>query len=123
MKAARFGAALAVMAALAVPAGVSAQTERGNQLAYTAAIRCFVANGAASGEREDAGDAKEAARYERAARRSFDTAVKLGGVLGYSGSRINQDLGLAQAKELPKLVADPAYNRQTMATCRALGLL
>ena len=119
---------VATVAAACWPLGVAAQTAppasvRGNQLAYDATMKCFIANGAASGERGDAGDAEAASRYERAARRSFDLAVQLGGKLGFSGGRINQDFGLAQARELPKLVADPAYNRSVAATCKALGLM
>jgi hypothetical protein len=96
-------------------------TPRGNVLAYQASIKCFVANGSASGERQDAGDTSNAARYERGARKAFDIAVKLGNALGYSGSRINQDLGLAQSRELPKLVADRAYNAQALNACERMG--
>ena len=118
--------ALATVSALCVGAAsaqTASATERGNRLAYEAAMKCYIANGAAYGERADAGDEVAAARYERGARKSFDTAVKLGGVLGFSGSRIDQDFGLATARELPKLVADQAYNRQALAVCRAIGLM
>ena len=97
--------------------------QRANRMAYEASMKCFVANGVATGEREDAGDREAAARYERTARKSFNTAVKLGEALGYTGTRINQDFGLAQARELPKLATDGAYNRTTATTCRALGLM
>lgn len=116
-------ATVVALCAGAASAQAASATGRGNRLAYEAAMKCYVANGAAYGERADAGDDEAAARYERAARKSFDTAVKLGGVLGFSGSRIDQDFGLATARELPKLVADQAYSRQALAVCRAIGLM
>lgn len=91
--------------------------------AYQGAIKCFVVAGAAAGERKDAGDATRASSYEAAARRAFDAASGFGLQLGYTNSRINQDFGLAQASELPKLVKDQAYNRASAGTCKAMGLL
>lgn len=88
---------------------------------YEVAMKCFVAYGAATGERRDAGDQVAAATYEKKARRSFDVAVLLGDRIGYSGGRQNQDFGLAQTRELPKMVADAAYLRRALATCESAG--
>lgn len=101
----------------------AAALQRANRMAYDAAIKCFVAASVATGEREDAGDRDAATRYEHSARKSFDTASALGEKLGFSGSRINQDFGMAQAAQLPKLVRDLNYYRDTAAMCRALGLM
>ncbi|MEJ0044539.1 MAG: hypothetical protein WDM81_20985 [Rhizomicrobium sp.] len=92
-------------------------------MAYDLAMKCFVASGVARGDNLDAGDKAAAAIFEAGARRSFDTAVKLGGVLGYSGSQQNEDFGMAQTRELSKFVQDKAYLRTTLATCRAAGLV
>lgn len=92
-------------------------------MAYDVAIKCFIANGILSGDREDAGDKSGAASYEAKARQSFDVAGKLGAALNYSGSRINQDFGLAQAHELPRLVRDAGYLRRVSAMCRSAGLM
>tara|TARA_R110002051_G_scaffold269600_1_gene329789 strand:- start:4808 stop:5197 length:390 start_codon:yes stop_codon:yes gene_type:complete len=91
--------------------------------AYEAALKCFVANGRAIGLQERAGDLESAARYEQKARLSFDAAVRLGQSLGFSGTRINQDLGIAQGRELPQMVSDTVYFERAVATCRALGLM
>jgi hypothetical protein len=112
-----FSAFLSAGAALADDAATGA-----SRSAYDWAVKCFVANGSARGTSSDGGDAVKAAAFERRARVSFDTASALADKLGYSGSRFNQDLGLAQAQELPKFVKDLAYLRSTEATCKALGL-
>lgn len=121
----RNGAALAVMTALAAPAGASAQADKtqAQSQAYAYAMRCFVANGIAVGDWREANKPAEMAEQESKARRSFDTAVKLGNVLGYSGTRMDQDFGLAQAQELPKLMTNRGYFQQTVSTCKTLGLM
>jgi hypothetical protein len=97
-------------------------TTQADRSAYDWAVKCFVANGSARGTSNDAGDTAKAAAFERRARSSFDTASALADKLGYTGSRFNQDLGLAQAQELPKFVKDVAYLRSTEATCKSLGM-
>lgn len=101
-----------------VPARSSA-----TQSAYAAAMKCFVANGRAIGEKERAGDAAGAARYEQMARRSFDTAMRLGRSLSYSNARLTEDLNIAQMRELPAMVNDRAYFESVVATCRAIELM
>jgi hypothetical protein len=96
---------------------------RGNRLAYEASMKCYVANGVARSDAQDKGKADLTALYEAKARQSFDIAVKLGGVLGYPGSHINEDFGLAETRELPKMVADVAYFRAAASTCKAMGLM
>jgi hypothetical protein len=95
---------------------------RANRVAYESALKCFVAEGSIAGREKDAGDTAQQTAYEARARQSFDIANALGGKLGYSGSRISQDFGLAQTEELPKLVSDPQHLKRVMATCEALGL-
>ena len=117
----------AALSALVWLGSSSAQAEdtttNANRTAYDAAIKCFIANSVAKGNSSDAGYAAQAATYETKARESFDIAVTLGKTLGYSGGRINQDMGMAQGVELPKLVQDEAYFRQAVTTCQALGLM
>jgi hypothetical protein len=95
---------------------------RANRMAYDIAMKCFVANGVARGNSRDAGDTAQAAVYEAKARRSFNAASNLGDALKYSDKRVNQDFGLAQTQELPKMVRDGAYLRQTLAICETGGL-
>jgi hypothetical protein len=95
---------------------------RANRIAYESALKCFVAEGSVAGREKDAGDKVQQAAYEGRARQSFDIANALGGKLGYSGSHISQDFGLAQTEELPKLVSDPQHLKRVLATCEALGL-
>lgn len=97
--------------------------DQANRAAYGHAMKCFVANGHARGMRQRAGDEAKAAAYETKARMSFDTAVKLGRALGYSGDRMDQDFGLAQTRELPAMVSDQKYFVEAAATCKALGLM
>lgn len=95
---------------------------RASRGAYALAIKCFVADGTARGNNRDAGDETSATAFEKRARHAFDIAGALADKLGYSGSRFNEDLGLAQTEELPKLVADHAYFQKTVATCKSAGL-
>ncbi|MGA0546826.1 hypothetical protein ACO2Q1_16265 [Brevundimonas sp. VNH65] len=118
-----FIAAMLAASAFSASVAVAQATPRGNALAYEAALKCFVANGHASGLRARAGEPQRAAAYDLSARQSFDAATRLGQLLGYSNQRISQDFGLVQSRELPAMVADAAYFRQTVATCRALGLM
>jgi len=119
-----------LISAIAVALVLGAQTQPkaapppANRMAYEAAIKCFIINGVATGERQRAGDKAKATSHEAAARRSFDLATQLGGRLGLSGTRINQDMSLAQTVELPRFTAsDLTYYREVAATCKALGLL
>ncbi|HEY4942286.1 MAG TPA: hypothetical protein VII56_12735 [Rhizomicrobium sp.] len=96
---------------------------RANAMAYEASMKCFVANGHAIGLRKRAGDEAKAALSEAKARQSFDTAQKLGRLLGFSDDRINQDFALAQTRELPPMVTDDSYFLKAVATCKALGLM
>ncbi len=95
---------------------------RSTRMAYDIAMKCFVANGVARGNNRDLGKTAEAAKYEANARQSFNAASNLGDKLGYSGTRINQDFGMAQADQLPKLVKDAAYLERTLAMCGSAGL-
>jgi hypothetical protein len=114
---------LALLALLSIcQAHADDAATQASRSAYDWAVKCFVANGSARGTSSDGGDAAKAAAFERRARVSFDTASALADKLGYSGSRFNQDLGLAQAQELPKFVKDLTYLQSTEATCKALGL-
>lgn len=94
-----------------------------NENAYAAAMKCFVANGRATGMRQRAGDAAGAARYEASGRSSFDAAMQLGRRLGYPNHRMNQDFDLVQLRELPLMVSDAAYFREAVTMCRSLGLM
>jgi hypothetical protein len=128
MKTVRCGRLIALMIATATATSALAQsdptaTDRGNRLAYDASIKCFIANGVARSDAINAGKQSLADSFDSKARASFDTALKLGGVLGYSGTHINEDLGLAQANELPKMVKDISYFRDAASTCKALGLM
>jgi hypothetical protein len=98
-------------------------TTRANRSAYQAAMKCFVADGVAIGDARDSGDPSKVDAFDAKARKSFDIAKKLGVLLGYSGDRMEQDFGLAQTYELPRMLKDIAYYRSAAATCKALGLM
>ncbi len=102
---------------------VADDTMQNTRAAYDAALKCFVANGNAEGERRDAGDHEGAARYDASGKRSFDAAVKLGQMLGLTNRQMNHDLDTAQAIELPKMVKDRDYFIDAVATCKGLGLM
>ena len=120
-------AALPVACVLAMSIGAAAAQDdavsRANHMAYQLAMKCYVASGVARGDNLDAGNTEYANIFEADARKAFDLAVKLGNVLGYSGSRQNQDFGMAEAQELPRFVKDKAYLKQTLATCKAAGAI
>ncbi|WP_191554150.1 hypothetical protein [Brevundimonas aurantiaca] len=121
--AAAFVAACALSTTVAAQTPTTASPPNPAHAAYETAIRCFVANGHARGERRTAGDATGAARYDAQSRQAFDAAVKLGQTLHYSNERVNGDLGRLMDRELPQMVRDPAYFRQVVASCRAYGLM
>lgn len=124
MFARRYLIAVSASVALMAAAGtVQAQNATATRSAYDAALKCFVANGHADGVQRRAGNVASADRYQASARTSFDAALRLGATLGFANQRINEDLGIVQARELPALVNDPAYFRQTVNVCRGLGLM
>jgi len=102
---------------------VNAASDADTRSAYEATLKCFVANGSAEGDRRDAGDQEGAARYDANAKRSFDGALKLGRMLGYSNRQLNHDLQVAQDTELPRMVKDRNYFLDAVATCKGLGLM
>lgn len=116
--------ALTVAAAILSLSGseATASSPDTNRSAYTFAMKCFVANGIARGNSRDAGNAAQANDYEARARESFDVASKLGETLGYSGSRVSQDFGMAQTEEMPKMVRDKPYLSGSLAACKSAGL-
>lgn len=97
--------------------------EASDQQAYDAAIKCYLVAGHSHAERKRAGDDAKAALYDTKAHASFDLAVKFGQSLGRSGKEIEADILAMQDRELPKLVQDDNYDRQSAAVCKALGLL
>lgn len=98
-------------------------SQRANRMAYDASMKCYIANGVARSDAQDQRKADLAQSYDAKARQSFDTAVKLGGILGYPNIHITQDFGLAETRELPKMVADVAYFRAAASACKAMGLM
>ncbi|MBI1262771.1 MAG: hypothetical protein GC184_13715 [Rhizobiales bacterium] len=124
----RLTAALAVYACASISGNVTARAEedattQANRTAYSALMKCFVANGFANGERLDAGDAAKAAIYDRQARRSYDLAYTAGQKLGLSEEQVTRDINFVQATELPKMVRDQQYFISAVATCKALHLM
>lgn len=93
-----------------------------NRTAYGIAMQCFVADGVASGDSEDAGDQAKAVAFDAKAKRSFDAAMNLGDALHYSDTRVNRDMGIAQAAELPRMVKDKAYLKRTLDLCATANL-
>jgi hypothetical protein len=121
-KAAALAVALALGNCLCLVSSSYASTAETNRTAYGFAMKCFVANGVARGNNRDVGNNAQADAYEQRARESYDVASKLGSALGYEHNRVAQDFGMAQTEELPKLVKDREYLKQTTATCEAAGL-
>ncbi len=118
-----FAATLAFSVCLAGAASAEDAAMRANRSAYEAAIKCFIANGIVAGDKREDGDKVEQAVFEGKARESFEIANKAGAALGYTGSHINEDFGLAQASEMPRLVKDSGYFKRTAAICKGLGLM
>jgi hypothetical protein len=102
---------------------VRARAETGDQQAYEAAMKCYIVAANASLDRRKAGDEAKSVAYETKAHGDFDLAVKFGRSAGHNGANIEADILETQGRELPKLVKDVTYNRQSAATCKALGLL
>lgn len=117
------GVALASAVAMLAGSATAQSQAAGNRAAYDVALKCFVANGKAKEDRRGAGDASGAARYDTQAKHAFDTAVLLGTALGYSNDQMNRDIGSTLDRELPLMVRSPEYFRQSVADCRAYGLM
>ncbi len=91
--------------------------------AYEATLRCFTANIMASLERRDAGDTAGKAKYEANAKRSFDGALKLGRILGYSNRQMNHDFDVAETADVTSMFKDRAYFLRVVGDCKGLGLM
>lgn len=110
------------VAAVSFAAPVLAQSSA-NRTAYAASLKCFVANGNAAGQRRDVGDAAGVRRYEAQATTAWQTSIRLGRQLSYSDAQMQADRARALDQELPRMFRDEAYFRETVATCRGLGLM
>lgn len=108
---------------LAVACHAPAAAAQDNRAAYDVTVRCFIANARADGVEQRAGNQAAAARYRASGRQSFDALVRLGTALGKSRAQMEADISLAQEVELPRMVADSAYYRSVIRTCRAYGLM
>lgn len=121
-----FALLVATFAITAVPAMAQAGDDaatRADRMAYQSLMKCFVANGVVVGDARDAHDTAKEAKFDAKAHEAFDLAVQVGQKLGRSGSHIDADFGMTQARELPRMVKDPAYFKEAVSTCRALGLM
>ena len=116
-------AALAPLCAGTAAAQAQASVTAANRDAYNHVLVCYTANSIAADLRRERGDTATAQRYERQASRCLEYASMLGGRLGFSSTRVEADAGRVAEREIPKLMADPAYVTQTTATCRRLGLM
>jgi hypothetical protein len=90
---------------------------------YDLAVRCFIANVKASGDRKDAGDAAKAAHYDGMAKKSYDGAYVLGDALKFSRAQIDADFQRARREELPAMMRDQAYFYRVVANCKAYGFM
>ncbi len=116
---------LALGLAISTPPTAMAQSapDRKVQAAYELAMKCFVANGFVENRQLDAHDQAGAEAAKEREKAAFDMAVQLGKQLDYNNERINRDLDLFQQRELPRMVRDSEYFRQTEASCKAYGLM
>ena len=116
---------LALCAVLILPnMAVGQETSRSSLTeTYTAALRCVVADGHASGDRQRAGDTAKAAYYEGKGKDAFDAAKVVAKALGLSWDRFSADVQATQDRELPTMVNDDAYFRRAVADCKAMGLM
>ena len=121
-KALMIGLALCLCGGVARADSTDDAVARANRSAYQLAMECFVAEGVARGYDLNVGDKARADELERRARVSFDTAVKLGNELGYTGTRVNEDLGLTQSEEVPKFYRDIQYLKAQIAKCESVGI-
>lgn len=112
-----------VIVALAHPSLARTEPKSAKREAYEWAIKCFVADGHAQGQRKRAGDDRKAAYYEEKGHEAFDAATKLGAALGLTGGEVTEDFQRIQAVELPTMVGDDQYFLKAAATCKALGLM
>lgn len=118
------GAAALLLASLCFPAHASEDAAaHANRVAYDAAMKCFIADGILTADKRRQGNKAGEAAFEAKARQSFEVAVQLGQKLGYSGTRVNEDFGLAQTRETARLMSDTAYFHQTANMCKVLGLM
>ncbi len=101
----------------------SGQPPSTNRAPYDDAVRCFIANAIASGDRQRAGDPAKAAYYERMAKKAHGTAYVLGDVLGFKRDQITRDFERAEREETPAMRRDQAYFYRIVGRCKALELM
>lgn len=114
---------VALIALIEVAGAHVAQAAVTNREPYDVAIRCFVANGIASGQRQRAGDLAKAAYYESKAKESFGVAYGLGDILKFSRAQIDADFERALKVEAPAMRRDQPYFYRVVAECKAYQLM
>ena len=91
-----------------------------NRRAYGYALRCFsIAAGTISDTRASAAEVTAA---RASSRRSYDAAHRMGGLMGLSPARIDEDITATNRAEAALVVRDSSYAQQRRAECARLGL-
>lgn len=117
-------AALGCAAILVGTAGPAWADQRGNELAYNYAMRCFVASGIHTGEiRHHGAGSERVAESDAYTRKAFDLAYKVGGGLGFSKKRISADMDSFQRSETRRILLESDYMSSTWADCAKIGLM
>lgn len=114
--------ALVANAGAAVAQSTGDASAQADGMAYESSIKCFVVDTRLSELRKRAGDATKADYYDGQSKVAFDAGVALGQKMGRSRDEIERDFSVVQVRELPELLRDEAYFRNSIATCKALGL-
>jgi len=115
--------ALALCAGALTAQPVSSTEGSQLQATYDMAVKCYIANAHARGQRQRAGDAAKADYYSNKAAQAYDAAHVVGAALWLSRTRMTADFEAAQARQLPAMVRDQAYFYAAAADCKAAGLM
>ncbi len=92
-------------------------------MAYESSMKCFVVDTRLSALRKKAGDEAKASYYDEKSKVAFDDAVALGLKVGLSKDQIERDFNVVQVREIPELLGNDKYFRESIATCKVLGLV
>lgn len=115
---------LAVATSVVVPAQVAAQDGMdAARNAYSYALRCFAANSVATSDKRYNPNGRNDAALKQGAYRAYNAAQVMGSRLGYSKSRIADDLTKSGNVEGTLMLRDDGYFQRARADCQKLGML
>lgn len=123
-----FGTALTVLISMMIADPVAAQSApavdpQKVSAAYNLAVRCFIADGFAAGNRKSDNDPDREQYFDKKADDASAAGLKVGAILGYTSKRFVDDTWSQKDALISRFNSDPQYFTQVANECKAYGLM